>query len=200
MRRTVAALTTWSNERDFASIGLECSSASEVISSMSGICSQLEVIDNAETAYRGSEKPFRGITMVFSGDWRQILTVVTHGSRTEIVGRCLKSSYPWRDVKILTENMRIRQATGGQQDEAFLLNLDEGKIPVIPEEGEFAIELNTSLNLPGERLEDIISWVYEDLQVNTDNPEWLCERVILCPTNSEVDKVNEYMTKMFPGE
>ena len=147
------------------------------------------------------------ITMVFSGDWRQILTIVPHGSRTEIVGRCFqKSSYLWRDVKILrlTENMRTRQATGGQQDEAdfatFLLNLGEGKIPVIPEEGEFAIELNASLNPPGETLEDIISWVYEDLQANIDNPEWLCERVILCLTNSEVDKVNEYMTKMFLGE
>ena len=42
--------------------------------------------------------------------------------------------------------------------------------------------------------------MYEDLQANIDNPEWLCERVILCLTNSEVDKVNEYMTKMFPGE
>ena len=78
---------------------------------------------------RGSEKPFGGITMVFSGDWRQILTVMPHGSRTEIVGRCLKSSYLWRDVNILrlTENMRIRQATGGQQNKAdvatFMLNL-----------------------------------------------------------------------------
>ncbi len=49
----------------------------------------------------GSEKPFGGIIMVFSGDWRQILTVVPHGSRTEIVERCLKSSYLWRNVKIL---------------------------------------------------------------------------------------------------
>ena len=76
--------------------------------------------------------------MVFSDEWRQIITFVPHGSRTETVGRCFKSSYLWRDVNILrlTENMRIRQATGGQQDEAdlatFLLNLGEGKIPVIP--------------------------------------------------------------------
>ena len=47
MWRTVAALTTWSlttwsQERDFASISLECSSATSVICSMSGISSQLE--------------------------------------------------------------------------------------------------------------------------------------------------------------
>ena len=111
----------------------------------------LETADRTFQWLQGSEKPFGGITMVFSGDWRQILTVVPHGRRTEIVGRCLKSSYLWRDVKILrlTENMRIRQATGGQQDEAdfatFLLNLGEGKIHVMPEEGEFAIDAGETI-------------------------------------------------------
>ena len=83
--------------------------------------------------------------MVFSGDWRQILTVVPHGSRIDIVGRCFKSSYLWRKVQILhlTVNLRIMQGAGEQQDESdfakFLLDLGEGKIPVNPEEGEFAI-------------------------------------------------------------
>lgn len=73
---------------------------------------------------------------------------------------------------------------------------------MVPEEGEFAIELKSlkSLIVPGERLMDIVSWVYEDIQTNTANPKWLCDRIILCPTNSKVDMVNEYMTKRFPGE
>ena len=166
----------------------------------------LEAADRTFQHLRKLKKPFGGITMVFSGDWRQILTVVPHGSRTEIVGRCLKSSDLWKNVEILrlTENMRIKQAAGQQQDEAdfanFLLQLGEGKIPVIPEEGEFAIELKESLTIPGEKLEDIVNWVYEDLKTNSNNPKWLCERVILCPTNSEVDRVNEYMTKIFDGK
>ncbi|XP_038050812.1 ATP-dependent DNA helicase PIF1-like [Patiria miniata] len=166
----------------------------------------LEAADCTFQWLRASQKPFGGITMVFSGDWRQILTVVPHGNRTEIVGRCLKSSYLWRNVKILrlTHNMRIRQAAGQQQDEAhfadYLLNLGEGKISVVPEEGEFAIELNKSLTLPSDTLKDIVNWVYEDIHTNFANPTWLCERVILCPTNSEVDKVNEHMTNIFPGE
>ena len=32
------------------------------------------------------------------------------------------------------------------------------------------------------------------------NPEWLCERAILGPTNVEVDAVNEYVSQGFPGE
>ncbi len=166
----------------------------------------LEAADRTFQWLRASEEPFGGITMVFSGDWRQILTVVPHGSRIDIVGRCFKSSYLWRKVQILrlTVNMRIMQGAGEQQDGSdfakFLLDLGEGKIPVNPEEGEFAIELREPLILSGEKLQDIVTWVYEDLHTNITNPKWLCERVILCPTNSEVDQVNNYMTTIFPGE
>ena len=51
----------------------------------------LEAADRTFQWLRGSDKPFGGITMVFSGDWRQILTVVPHGSQTQIIGRCFKS-------------------------------------------------------------------------------------------------------------
>ena len=77
--------------------------------------------------------------------------------------------------------MRIRQA-GGQEEEdfaKFLLNLGEGKIPVAEEEGEFAIELDEELSLPGDSLKHVVDWVYEDLNTNHHDPKWLCERVIL---------------------
>ena len=138
--------------------------------------------------------------MVFSGDWRQILTVVPHSSRIEIIGMCCKSSYLWKYVETfhLTENMRISQAAEHQQAEKdctkFLLDLGEVKIPVVPKEGEFAIKLNDTLTIPGDKLKDIVHWVYEDMLANISSPSWLCERVILCPTNSEVDVVNEYIS------
>ncbi len=78
----------------------------------------------------------------------------------------------------LTENMRITQTTGDEDKvgfAGFLLDLCEGKIPVIPEQGDFAIEINESLPLPSKRLEDIVSWVYTDIQTNIANPKWLCE-------------------------
>lgn len=150
----------------------------------------LEAADRTFQWLRNSDKPFGGITMVFSRDWRQILTVVPHGSRTEIIGRCFKSSYLWKTVQTLrlTQNMRIAQAAENQQDERdfakFLLDLGEGKIPSVPEEGELTIKLNESLLIPGEKLENIVNWVYTDMLHNLANPIWLCERVILCPTNS----------------
>ena len=70
----------------------------------------------------------------------------------------------------------------------------------MPEEGEFAIKLNDTLTIPGDKLKDFVYWVHKGMLANISSPTWLCERVILCPTNSEVDIVNEYMTKIFPGE
>ena len=56
-------------------------------------CHELEAAVRTFQWLRGSAKPFGGITMVFSGDWRQILTVVPHGSHIEIIVGCCKSSY-----------------------------------------------------------------------------------------------------------
>ena len=68
--------------------------------------------------------------------------------------------------------------------------MGEGNIPVNQNEGEFAIKINESIIVSGEKMEDIVNWVYEDIHLNFANPKWLCERVVLCPTNSEVDQVN----------
>ena len=139
-------------------------------------CHELEAAVRTFQWLRGSAKPFGGITMVFSGDWRQILTVVPHSSCNEIIGRCCKSSYLWKNVKTLclNENMRIFQPAEHQQAEEefarFLLVLGEAKIPVVPEEGEIAIKLNDTLTIPGDKLKDIVRWVYEDMLGNISSP------------------------------
>ena len=90
--------------------------------------------------------------------------------------------------------MRIAQAAEHQQAEedfaTFLLHFGEAKIPVVPEEGEYAIKLSDTLTIPGDKLKNIVQWMYEDMLANISSPMWLCEHVILCPTNSEVDIVN----------
>ena len=132
----------------------------------------LEAADHIFQWLRGSAKPFGGITMVFRSDWMQILAVIPHRSRTEIIERCCKSSYLWKNVETLrlAENMRISQAAEHQQAEEdfakFLLDPGEAKIPVMPEEGEFAIKLNDTLTIPVDNLKDIVHWVYKDMLSN----------------------------------
>ncbi|XP_014674745.1 PREDICTED: ATP-dependent DNA helicase pif1-like [Priapulus caudatus] len=106
----------------------------------------------------------------------------------------------------LTINMRIALAAGEKLDEEefanFLLDLGDGKIAHVsgPGCGEYAISLPDSFILPGNDLCNLVDWVYPHLHENLQNPHWLCERSILCPTNAEVDTVNHYVTEKFPGD
>ncbi|CAN0904164.1 ATP-dependent DNA helicase PIF1 [Linum grandiflorum] len=51
--------------------------------------------------------PFGGITVVFGGDFRQILPVILKATRTRIVNSCIKRSYLWQYMTIikLSENL-----------------------------------------------------------------------------------------------
>ena len=55
-------------------------------------------------------KPFGGLTMVFRGDFQQILLVILRGSWTEIMDACLCSSYLWNHIEVLKlrENMQLQ--------------------------------------------------------------------------------------------
>jgi hypothetical protein len=54
--------------------------------------------------------PFGGKTMVFDGDFRQVLSVVRRGSRAQIVGASLQMSYLWNFMQHLklVRNMRAK--------------------------------------------------------------------------------------------
>ena len=56
-----------------------------------------------------ADKPFGGLTMVFGGDFRQILPVIPKGTRADILDASLNSSYLWTFFKIyeLKQNMRL---------------------------------------------------------------------------------------------
>jgi hypothetical protein len=73
----------------------------------------IEAVDRTCQDIREDERPFGGLTVLLAGDFRQILPVVPHGSRGQIVDASLKSSKVWKFVKTLklTKNMRV--ANGG---------------------------------------------------------------------------------------
>ena len=48
-----------------------------------------------------SELPFGGKTVVFGGDFRQVLPVVWKGSRAQIVDALLRRSYLWDSMRHL---------------------------------------------------------------------------------------------------
>ncbi|XP_071718075.1 uncharacterized protein [Rutidosis leptorrhynchoides] len=66
-----------------------------------------------------NETLFGGKVVVFGGDFRQVLPVITHGKREDIMDASLNSSYIWDHVTVLklTVNMRLSNASLNNSDE-----------------------------------------------------------------------------------
>ena len=69
-------------------------------------------------------------TLIFSGDFRQILLVVKIGTNIDHINSCLKTSVMWKNIRLmkLTKNMRV--FLSNNQDTAtfdnHLLNIGNG--------------------------------------------------------------------------
>ncbi|XP_074378443.1 uncharacterized protein LOC141719980 [Apium graveolens] len=128
--------------------------------------------------------PFGGITVVFGGDFRQILPVIPKASRAQVVGASLNSSKLWDYCKVyqLEKNMRLtsgRSAEERKEIEEFskwVLSIVNGTLPsvqpndantdsdvVIPE--KFLIKSVEKL------IKDVVDVIYPDIVQNLKNPE-----------------------------
>jgi hypothetical protein len=65
-------------------------------------CSSRDILNN-------SERPFEGLSVVFGGDFRQILPIIIKGSRGQTVGFYIQCSFLWPSIKVihLHQNMRL---------------------------------------------------------------------------------------------
>jgi hypothetical protein len=74
------------------------------------------------------DRPFGGITVVFSGDFQQILPVVPRGSREDVVSATLLRSGLWKDVKVLklVRNMRVANTPDAHTFSSWLLRIGHG--------------------------------------------------------------------------
>ncbi|XP_019170931.1 PREDICTED: uncharacterized protein LOC109166402 [Ipomoea nil] len=83
-----------------------------------------------------ADKTFGGKTVVFGGDFRQILPVIPIGTRQDIVGATINSSYLWDNCIVLrlTKNLRLnRIEAGADQSEVeqfanWIASIGDGKI------------------------------------------------------------------------
>ena len=95
-----------------------------------------ECIDRSLRYLCSCDLPFGGKVIVFGVDFRQILPVIRHGTRSEVVSACLNRSPLWRCVKVmkLTINMRLQHLSSQDSVEVsefsdFLLRVGEGTEP-----------------------------------------------------------------------
>ncbi|XP_074347409.1 uncharacterized protein LOC141686263 [Apium graveolens] len=159
-----------------------------------------------------SNEPFGGITVVFGGDFRQILPVILKATRAEVVGATLNASTLWDhcQVFLLKQNMRLYCGNTAEQNKAikdfseWQLQVGNGKLDnsisgdnrssvqfPVPEEYVVRCEDN-----PIQSLCDI---VYPNFNQNLSSHSYLRSRAILTPTNVVVDDVNSVILDKIPG-
>ncbi|XP_076935570.1 uncharacterized protein LOC143602288 [Bidens hawaiensis] len=153
--------------------------------------------------------PFGGKVIVFGGDFRQVLPVITNGSRQQIVNASLCSSYIWGKCKLLrlTKNMRLTigaQASDIEQTNQFakwLLDIGEGNVGG-SNDGEATIDIPRDLliNDSYDPIQSLIDFVYPSIIQNIKNIEFFRERAILAPTNEDVQDINDRLISLFPRD
>ncbi|CAI0422978.1 unnamed protein product [Linum tenue] len=163
---------------------------------------------------RGSlYKPFGGKNVLFGGDFRQTLPVITEACREQTVDGSLTRSLLWNSFKLLklSRNMRI---TNSVADEArfmhgytfpeWVLALGDAKLkttsfkPDTPSDWVqipqiFLVDHGT--HPIGSITEDI----YDLFLQNYRQPQYLATRAIITPKNTTVTEINSYMLQQVPG-
>nr|XP_051201884.1 uncharacterized protein LOC127315434 [Lolium perenne] len=162
----------------------------------------VEALDNSMRDIMGRrDLPFGGKTIVFGGDFRQVLPVVRKGSRAEIIDAALRSSYLWKGMHQLplVTNMR---AHSDKWFADYLLRVGNGT-----EEADMEgnIRLPEDICIPStdmdkDDLEKLIEHVFPSLSDNMDDPNYMTSRAILSTKNDYVDGINKIMIKRFNGK
>jgi hypothetical protein len=146
------------------------------------------------------DRPFGGKTIVFGGDFRQVLPVVRKGSRGQIIDASLRSSNLWKGMRKLRliENMR---AQNDRWFADYLLRVGNGTEET-DEEGNIQLPEDICVSSMGDAadIEKLIDHVFPALHNNMDNPHYMTSRAILSTRNDSVDGINMHMIERFQGE
>ncbi|XP_076903339.1 uncharacterized protein LOC143558377 [Bidens hawaiensis] len=156
-----------------------------------------------------SEAVFGGKVVVFGGDFRQILPVVTNGTRSECVNACINSSYIWSKCKVLklTKNMRLTfgcRSSGVENIREFadwLLDIGQGNVGG-QNDGQSVIDISDDLLILNsvDPMGDLITFVYPNILDRFNELTYFQDRALLAPLNEVVQEINERMLAIFPGE
>jgi len=157
-----------------------------------------EALDRTLQDLRNSSKLFGGLTMIFGGDFQQILPVVTRGSRAEIVDACLRQSYLWKNMEILKlrQNVRLRYSPNQLEFSNWLLDIGHGRNV---DDGS-KVEIPQSMIIASE--EELINTIYGDIcnKPTPPLPDYFLAHAILAPKNSDVQETNQKILEKMPGK
>jgi len=157
-----------------------------------------EALDQTFKDLRDCPKPFGGLTMIFGGDFQQILPVVPNGSRADVVNTCLRKSCLWNKMHILKlrTNMRLQRSPEDASFSQWLLNVGHGR----------HVDKNGKIDIPPSMVtfseDDLISQIYGDIgEIKLTPPpvHYFLDHAILVPRNVNVQQTNEKILNKMQG-
>jgi len=160
-----------------------------------------EAVNRSFQDIRSSEALFGGLTVVFGGDFQQILPVIEKGSRPEIVAACLQRSSIWSSLRVLHLHLNMRLDTNVERERTFAqwqLDVGHGRHT----DDLCNIDLPASLRLEENTTDALIHHIYPGLSNLLLNPapyQYFSDRMILSSRNDDVDDLNNLMLNLFPG-
>ena len=164
-----------------------------------------EAVDRTLRDITKTDAPFGGKIVVLGGDFRQLLPVIHSGTRAQVIEASLARSALWRHVRILelTENMRLRSLEGDSEEQRrqsefaqYLLRVGNGSIPT---DNLDYVTLRDEWCLDGVNVESIVKSVYNNLEANYHDRQYIVDRVVLASRNDDVTRINSIATNIFPG-
>lgn len=142
------------------------------------------------------DRPFGGRTVIFGGDFQQILPVVVRGSREDIVGACLQRSTLWEHIEILrlTQNMRLRNDPSSADFAQWLLDVGHGR----NSDDDGKVKLPASMKIAN--IDALMDFIYPDIETTPPPPpEYFAKRSILSARNTDVDEINAQILARMSG-
>ncbi|KAL0882000.1 hypothetical protein ABMA27_001749 [Loxostege sticticalis] len=123
----------------------------------------IESVNRMLQDIRRNNSHMGGVTILFCGDFRQTLPVVTRGTRADEVNACLKRSVLWPFVQKLNLTQNMRAHLGGheraQEFSDVLLRVGEGRLPEI----DGLVHLPDSLCKIVPSVDELICRVYDEV-------------------------------------
>jgi ATP-dependent DNA helicase PIF1 len=138
---------------------------------------------------REDDRFFGGVTVVFGGDYQQLLPVVVHGDRESVVDACLQNSPLWRQISIvrLRENIRVRNHPDAAQFASWLIDIGHGRC----QPNSQSDTLDVPLHMLCKSETNLIDAIYSGIQSSPPPPpNFFLSRTILAPKNADVEMLN----------
>ena len=149
----------------------------------------LDYIDRLLRDIMDVNEPFGGKIVIFGGDFRQCLPVISRGDKAMILSSCIRASGLWNEFKVLqlTQNMRARNSDSSFRN--WLLDIGNGRTGP-------TIDIPSECFVPSERI--LIHRVFEN-NLGPHSAKQIVNRCILCVDNNTVNRMNESIISLFPG-